>query len=216
MNINDPITVLPGVGVKKAQNFDALKIKTVYDLLHYYPRSYLDLTQSVPIFMAMDGETVCVRAQVTRKLSGSYLPSRDGKRSMRIFKLYAADESGNMTVSFFNTGYLFDSLDVGETYYFYGKLTRGDHGAQMNSPQCFLAERAPHVLPVYSQTAGINNKFLQELVKKAYVGCKDQLTDPLPESVIAKHHLLSVEQAVLQIHYPQNMDLLAHEAEICI
>lgn len=209
MNINDPITVLPGVGVKKAQNFDALKIKTVYDLLHYYPRSYLDLTQSVPIFMAMDGETVCVRAQVTRKLSGSYLPSRDGKRSMRIFKLYAADESGNMTVSFFNTGYLFDSLDVGETYYFYGKLTRGDHGAQMNSPQCFLAERAPHVLPVYSQTAGINNKFLQELVKKAYVGCKDQLTDPLPESVIAKHHLLSVEQAVLQIHYPQNMDLLA-------
>lgn len=208
MKLNDPITVMPGVGPKKEQNFSALKIRTVYDLLHHYPRGYLDLTQAVPIFMAQDGDTVCVRAVITRKMQGAYLPNRGGKRGMRIFKLYAADDSGSMTVSFFNQPYLFDSLSTGETYYFYGKLTRGDHGAQMASPQCFLAETAPHVLPVYPQTAGINNKFLQELVKKAFVECKDQLSDPLPKKLRQRLSLLSVVQAVSQIHYPQDMKLL--------
>ncbi len=209
MKLNDPITVMPGVGPKKEKDFAALKIKTVYDLLHHYPRSYLDLSMPVPIFMAQDGDTVCIKAAITRKLSGAYLPSRGKNRAMKIFKLYAADDSGSMTVSFFNQPYLFDSLVTGETYYFYGKLTRGDHGAQMAAPQCFLAETAPHVLPVYPQTAGINNKFLQELVKKAYVGCKDQLIEPLPQHLLQKHELLSFVQAVLQIHYPQDMKLLA-------
>ena len=207
MKLSDPITVMPGVGPKKEQNFAALKIKTVYDLLHHYPRGYLDLTQVTPIFMVQDGDTACIRAVITRKLKGAYLQSRNS-RAMRIFKLYAADDSGSMVVSFFNQPYLFDSLVQGETYYFYGKLTRGEHGAQMAAPQCFLAETAPHVLPVYPQTAGINNKFLQELVKKAYLECKDQLIDPLPREMREKMSLLSIEQAVLQIHYPQNMQLL--------
>ncbi len=207
IKLNDPITVMPGVGPKKEKNFAALKIRTVYDLLHHYPRGYLDLTQAVPIFMAQDGDTVCIRAVITRKLTGAYLPNR-GKGRMQLFKLYAADDSGSMTVSFFNQPYLFSSLSSGETYYFYGKFTRGEHGAQMASPQCFLAETAPHVLPVYPQTAGINNKFLQELVKTAFVECKDQLAEPLPSFMRETLSLLSIEQAVSQIHYPQNMKLL--------
>ena len=166
----DPITVMPGVGPKKAVNFAALKIKTVFDLLHHYPRGYLDLTQAIPIAMAQDGDTVCIHARITRKLNGAYLPNK-GRGRMQLFKLYAADDTGSMTVSFFNQSYLFDSLISGEDYYFYGKFTRGDRGCQMSAPQCFLAETAPHVLPIYPQTAGINNKFLQELVKKAFVYC---------------------------------------------
>ena len=209
MNLNDPITVMPGVGPKKAENFAALKIKTVYDLLHHYPRGYLDLTQTVPIFSAVDGETVCVRAVITRKQNGMYLPNRGGKRAMKLFRLYAADDSGSMTVSFFNQPYLFDSLITGETYYFYGKLTRTDHGVQMSAPQCFLADTTLRILPIYPQTAGINNKFLQELVKRAFVECKDELKETIPEEIRTQLSLLTVGQAISQIHYPQNMNLLA-------
>ncbi len=208
MRLNDPITALPGVGEKKKKCFASLKIETVGDLLHHFPRSYLDLSAPVSIFAAEDGATVCVRALVTRKLNTAYLPNGGGHKAMRLFKLYAADNSGSMVVTFFNQPYLFDSLKVNESYYFYGKLTRGNYGAQMASPQCFAAETAPKVLPVYPLSAGLSNKLLQELVKKAYLACKDEVEEPLPDSLRERLSLLSVSQALLEIHYPQNMAML--------
>ncbi len=208
MNCNDPITTLPGVGEKKEKCFAALKIKTVGDLLHHYPRSYLDLSAPVSIFSAEDGATVCVRAFVTRKLNTAYLPSRGGHRAMRLFKLYAADDSGSMVVTFFNQPYLFDSLKENECYYFYGKLTRDHYGAQMASPQCFAAGTAPKVLPVYPLSTGLSNKLLQELVKKAYLACKDEVEETLPDWLRKRLSLLSISQALLEIHYPQDMEML--------
>ena len=39
---NDPVTVLPGVGTKRAELFARLGIQTVGELLRFYPRGYDD------------------------------------------------------------------------------------------------------------------------------------------------------------------------------
>ena len=47
-----PITVLPGIGEKKAAAFRKLGIHTLGDLLSYFPRKYDDRSRMVPIAMA--------------------------------------------------------------------------------------------------------------------------------------------------------------------
>lgn len=44
MKLSDSIEALPGIGPKKAARFSALGIRTIRDLLSYFPRAYEDRT----------------------------------------------------------------------------------------------------------------------------------------------------------------------------
>lgn len=65
MNPNEmSVQYVKGVGEKKAQILKKLGIETVYDLVHYFPRSYLDLTNQVRISDIVPETVCCFRATV--------------------------------------------------------------------------------------------------------------------------------------------------------
>ena len=49
-SLDDSVRYLKGVGEKRAAYFKKLEVETVYDLLHFYPRDYLDFSSPTPIF----------------------------------------------------------------------------------------------------------------------------------------------------------------------
>ena len=128
--INDSVQFLKGVGPAFAKKFEKLGILTIRDLLLCYPRKYIDYTQPYTVVSAPYDVECCVRATVLQKE-----PARRVKGGRVMNRVLAADDSGILALSWFNAPYAADKLEVGETYYFEGRIG----GA--------LTRRAPTVCP---------------------------------------------------------------------
>ena len=74
-------------------------------------------------------EPVCFSALVAEPFRTSYI-----RRGMELTKGRIVDGTGQVDVTFFNQSYVRQALQVGETYYFYGKLTGAGYRRQMVSP----------------------------------------------------------------------------------
>ena len=124
-----PIQYLKGVGPKKAAAYEKLNVRTAGDLIRFYPRDYLDFSDPVPIAAAVPGETCIVKATVFRKQ-----PEQRIRKGMSIFKVFVTDGEQDLTVTIFNSKYLYDALELHKTYYLYGKVAGNLYRKEMASP----------------------------------------------------------------------------------
>ena len=60
------VTILNGIGAKKAEALARLGLTTLGDLARWYPRAYEDRRKIWPIRQAPEGEPVCVCAVVAQ------------------------------------------------------------------------------------------------------------------------------------------------------
>ena len=117
MRPDTPVQYLKGVGPKTAEKFARLGVATVEDLLGLYPRRYVDYSNPAPVAAApFDADTV-VKAAVYSKRGAVRLP---GGRTM--VQVLAGDDSSGLTLTWFNTHFAADSLQVGEEYFFEGRI----------------------------------------------------------------------------------------------
>ena len=115
--INDSVQYLKGVGPAFAKKFEKLGIHTIRDLLLCYPRKYIDYTQPYTVVSAPYDTDCCVRATVLQKE-----PPRRITGGRVMSRVLAADDSGILTLTWFNAAYAADNLTVGESYYFEGRI----------------------------------------------------------------------------------------------
>ena len=135
MDLFSSVWELHGVGPARAAQLEKLGIRTLYDLLAFFPRDYEDRTNPVTIAQLQPGVPACFRAMV---VSQPILRRIGGGRD--ITKLIVADETGKLTLSYFNQPYVKNQLHYGESYYFYGAL-QPEHGMQMANPAHDPADR---------------------------------------------------------------------------
>ena len=127
MDLFSPVTDLRGVGPARAAALQRLGIYTLYDLLAYFPRDYEDRTNPVEIAQLQPGVPACFEALVVSQP----VLRRIGK-GRDVTKLTVADETGKLTLHYFNQPYIKTQLHYGERYYFYGALL--ERGMQMANP----------------------------------------------------------------------------------
>lgn len=192
------ICYVKGVGPSRATILGKLGIFTLSDLLSYYPREYLDLSQPVLIARAPFEEKCCVKARILEPATERLL---SGGR--RLYTLLAHDGTAALRLVFFNTAYTASSLKRGETYLFYGKVAGSFSLREMSSPQVFSVDQGG-LLPVYPLTAGLTNKTLSTIMQNAFSGLPAPLQDPLPREMIERHKLLDFHSAVKAIHFPRS------------
>ena len=111
------IRYIKGIGETRANALNKLGIRTLEDLLSYFPRRWEDRTLERPIRELAVGEYACVRAMLASDPTASRI---SGGRTL--VKVRAVDDSGALDVAFFNQDYRRTSLHKGETYIFYGKV----------------------------------------------------------------------------------------------
>ena len=206
MDLFSSVRELHGVGPARAAQLEKLGIRTLYDLLAFFPRDYEDRTNPVTIAQLQPGVPACFRAMV---VSQPVLRRIGGGRD--ITKLIVADETGKLTLSYFNQPYVKNQLHYGESYYFYGAL-QPEHGMQMANPAHDPADRPGAVtnrlLPVYSLTAGLSNRLMTQCVQQALTFAAELLPEILPEQVRREYDLCGVTEAYTTVHQPPDWPAL--------
>jgi ATP-dependent DNA helicase RecG len=201
-DLQTDIRYIKGVGEQRAKALARLGIRTLGDLLNYFPRTYEDRTALRTLEEVLPEDTACIRAMVATEPRLSHV-----RRGMDLVKLRIVDETGSADVTYFNQSYVRDQLKKGETYIFYGKVGGSILRKTLTNPVYERVDRAGvttgRILPVYRLTHGISNKLLITAIESALDECGDILPELLPGDVTEKYRLPRAGFAYRCAHFPR-------------
>lgn len=194
-----PVQYVKGVGQKRAQLLEKLGIGTVYDLVHFYPRTYLDFTSPTNIIELVPDTVCCFSAVV------GYTPVKNEiRKNMTVYKTTVTDGIGGVNITIFNNSYLAESLEAGKEYIFYGKVTVNRSSLEMTNP---LIEGADTklMLPVYPQTANLNSRAIGKIIQNALKIYEEKGgADVIPDNIRQSFRLCHKQFALRAIHSPES------------
>lgn len=200
MERSDPVSVLKGIGEQREKRLHRLDIFTVEQLLTHYPRDYKDRSQILKISELVPNETVAFLGQVRGE-------GQNGGRGRMVFtRLKVYDETGSVTVLWFNQPYMKSSLKIGEWYLFTGKVQQKGRQLEVVSPECerigenFAGGR---IIPVYPSVEGLSQKTLRGLVEQALRETADTLPEELPLWLRKGYRIAERNFAIENIHFPK-------------
>ena len=196
-----PISDLKGFGEKRAEQFEKLGVHSVGELLTFYPRAYEDWTSVEKIKNVMEGGTYCIRAILGTPVSDTRIA---GGRILSKASVY--DDTGSLKLVWFNNRYISQMLVYGGEYFFFGKITVDNYGAQMLAPTFASVAKGAVIHPVYRSTAGLVSKTISAAVEQSLKLLPEQVNDPIPEQIRNKYGLCGLKQALFDIHFPHNRE----------
>ena len=222
LQLDQSLTYLPGIGPKNSERLAKLGLYSVRDLLFYFPRDHLDYARQVPIRSLEEGKTVTLIATVRR--CTCFNSPRNPK--LTIFELVLKDGTGQLKVSRFLAGNRFRNRGWQETQRrLYppgaivaasGLVKRNKYGLTLDNPELEVLDHSEskiesfkigRVVPIYPLTEGVPPDLLRRAVIAALPAI-DQLRDPLPNVLREETPLLSLPDAIQNIHYPKDSELL--------
>ena len=198
---NYDIKYLKGVGPKKAELYSKVGVYKIGDLLHYFPRAYIDLTEKRRISSAKLGETVTVSGYVKRKLPPAMI-----KRGMTIFKFIFTDGTEDLTVVIFNNKYAFEKIEEGKDYVLFGKIVGNEFRKEMNSPLIVNAKDNIGQMPVYPLTKGLTQTTIKKDIKTAISLYGEFLDEPISADILKQYDLEDYMSALIKIHFADNKE----------
>ena len=207
MTLDTPLSELYGVGKKYEKYLSSNGLYTVRDLLFYFPRAYQNRGDVCEIASApLDNMPHSFILTVACEPKNALI-----RKGMNILKFRAFDESGSVTVTYFNQSYLKDVFKTGAQFRFWGKISREKRTLCMNSPSYEPYIYGKPLLPlvaVYPLFSGVNQKYLMKLQKEIYPYIKSMVTDFMPEETRRKNCLCTLAYALENVHFPENEEAL--------
>ena len=196
------LTELKGISEKREKDLNKLNIFTAEDLVRYYPRSYLDMTQTVKISQCYHNDVALIACRVSSPPQVVY----NGRRSF--VKVWCDQEGERFSAIWFNAPYVKNNLHAGEDYLFYGRIqNRWGMGApSMVNPTFELQEknyRLKGIVPVYGLKGTLTQKSVRDAVKEALRRVPPRTT--VPPELVQKYALSSLAEAYKNIHMPQTL-----------
>ena len=204
MGLEKSIQFIKGVGEKRAALFEKKGIKTVQDLLYFFPRSHEDRSKIKPIDRCEDGETVCIAATVYQLPIDRYV-----RRGMLITTMSVMDESGVMQLVWYNNKYVKKNFTDNGKYIFFGKVSRSRQGRiQMVAPayEKYGSERfMGKIVPIYPLTAKLSQKVVQSTMELA-LNEAGTLEEYIPEHIREEYKIAELNFAMRNIHFPRDFE----------
>ena len=197
------ITEIKGVGEKSAELLKKIEIETVEDALLYFPRTYIQFPEMKAVCEAVEGETAAIIGKVLS------VPVVKKVRSMQITVTYVGNSTKKLNLVWYRMPYIKNSLNVGESYVFYGKIQSKNGRLCMEQPVLYSISQYQQMeqrfLPVYTTPKGLSNHFMQKMIQGAF---EQELLFPeyLPDEIRYKYQLCEYNYAIKQIHFPDDMD----------
>ncbi len=203
MELRDKVTELKGIGPKKSSALEKLNIRTLEDLMFFFPRDYEDRRNKVKIAdLAVDKPAV-IKGKVDLIVSDRYKYGRK-----QLLRLLVSDDTGALEVVFFNAKYLISSFKKGSEYIFYGKPQNNFGKLQMVHPEFSSNEDGSEgILPIYPLTKGITQKEMRQW-QKSISAHYDEADDFLADEIRSKNRLCSLSYALENIHFPKEKQKL--------
>jgi len=189
---------------------EELGISTYGDLLEYYPYKHVDRSRLYSI-RELTGDMPFVQVK------GHILSFETFKMSARKERVVAhfTDGSGKvMDLTWFNGGkYAIQQYKIGTEYVVFGRPNVFNGRINVTHPDIDDASKlelsAMGMQPYYNTSekmkkAGLNSRAIERLTKSLLDVLKAPLAETLPDFITQKLHLMSRDDALRKIHYPQN------------
>ncbi|MBE6562884.1 MAG: ATP-dependent DNA helicase RecG [Ruminococcaceae bacterium] len=216
LNLNSPVGELRGVGEVRRKALLKLGIETVFDLLHHFPRAYQNRGEVTAVARAGNKEYENGDAVSLVLTIGTQPVARMIRRGMNILKFRAFDESGTVEIIYFNQNYLKDVFTVGSSFRFWGRVHREGGLLKMTSPiyePYVEGIPLPDLVPVYTVTQGITQKFISGLIADAWKEVSGEIEDIFSEEKCREYDVLSASNALSAIHFPNSVSQISKGRE---
>ncbi len=203
LTLKTKIEKLSLIGPAYVKKLHRVGIKTVGDLLFYFPFRYDDFSEVKKISEVELGEVVSVRGKIIEIKN-----IKTWKRKMNITEALIEDETSAIKAVWFNQPFLVRNLKKGANVSLSGKIVYAQEGLQLSNPSYELlgSGRSLHtarLVPVYHETEGLSSKWLRAHIKPI-VKFANEVEEFLPASIIKDQKLFSYSEAIKQIHFPDN------------
>lgn len=197
INIYDDIGLVKGVGPKLKERLNKVGIFTVLDLLLYFPRDYEFLNDDISLNGDISDEKAILKCKV--QSYGSSIRTRNGKTLTTINFTY-----NNLKVigKWFNQPYIKRNFILGNEYNLMGKFKKVNNTLEVINPliPCKEANKS-EILPIYTLKNGLTNKILVKLINEILKNMI--IKENLPEEIVKKYKLISLDKAIKSIHFPE-------------
>ena len=199
------IETLKGIGEKTAKLFEKVGIRTIDDLLHYYPRGYDTYGEPKAIGELSEDETGTVEGFLKSGATGVHV------NGLSIVQATISDMTGKLRLVWYHMPYLKNTLRPDSHFIFRGRVIRKKNGLTMEQPQMFKPEAYEELLssmrPVYAQTKGLGNKMITSAVEQA-LAFRTLERDYLPAGLGMANELAEFNFAIEHINFPSNEEEL--------
>lgn len=200
------VRYLKGIGPRRAEALEKLGVRTLRDLIYFFPRRYEDRTHFLKV-----GELTPSEDIVTLRAEVLTLGVRPLKQ-MPLFEMVVGDETGMVTAVWFNQPYLKNQFRVGMRVILSGKVDCYQGRLQMNSPDYEIMgdeEESPihmgRITPVYSLTEGLHQRSLRGVMKEVVDYFIDrEIQDYLPPGWPSSLGLMPLPEALREMHFPSS------------
>jgi len=212
VTLQTSVEKIPRIGIAYAKKLKKFGIKTVQDLLFYFPTRYDDFSEIISIKDAKQrlGDVVCVQGRITDIES-----SHTWKNFVNLTQVTIQDDTAEINVVWFNQPYLAKSLKEDDFICLAGKVSLGKDGLFFNSPAYERINdigendeltHTGRIVPVYSETRGVTSRWLRYIIKPLLYRFAEQIQETLPKEIIKKYKFLPIQEAVWQLHFPDSFE----------
>lgn len=214
------VMYIKGVGPKIAYMLNKLGIYTANDLLYYFPRKHIDYSTRVKIRDLKEGESTTIFGNIKS------VEAFTTKNNLGIIKVRIYDGTGYITLNFFSARsnkYMLERMKAqfpkGSGIMVSGTVKRNsyDNTLTLDKPTYSIMDddiissnnlNMARIVPIYSLSENLNIKTLRKAIYNALTTYKSEIKTVLPEYLIQKYHLMQKQDALMQIHFPDDKESL--------
>lgn len=214
------VMYVKGVGPKLAYKLNKLGIYTANDLMCYFPKRHVDYSSRTLIKNLKEGENTTVFGYIKS------VSAFNTKNNLSVVKVTVADETGRLELSFFNAKSNRFTLERTKAQFPVNagimlsgtvKLNNYSKKLTIDKPSYsimtgeFLESGSLHlgrIVPIYPVCEDLSIKTLRNAIHNALELYRDYITNIVPEDIRERLGLLDKKIAVMQMHFPENMEML--------
>ncbi len=205
MQLEQPVGSVLRLTPRQRSALAKLGIKTIRGMLFHFPSRYEEVGEQKNIGELREGEKAAVIAEVIHLKA-----EKTWKKKLRIAEGVVQDDTGALSVVWFNQPYIAGMLRPGMRVRLSGKVTRGKNGLTMANPLFEpMGDAEPlrlakgGLLPVYPETYGITSRWFRYQIERALKN-SGALPETLPAEILGKYHLPAFNRALRAIHFPKS------------
>lgn len=208
LDLSTPVQYLKGVGPAKAKTFAQLGVRTVGDLLEYFPRDWIFAPAPMKIIQMRPNQTATIVGLVESVDYQSY-------RRPPLFEAMLSDETAMCRIVWFHGGFLRDKLKPGQVITASGKVASYKHQLQMTNPKLSILD-GKDLDPaeyfsggVYPSSSQLSSGQIKRIIAPLLANLAELVPEFYEQDLLSEAKLLGRKDAFAWIHLPPDQDKLA-------
>ncbi|RJQ25399.1 ATP-dependent DNA helicase RecG [Candidatus Parcubacteria bacterium] len=203
MSLKTPISQAGLTYKLHKKQLEKLDIKTLEELLYHIPLRYEDYSIISKINIIQPGETVTIQGKIINA------KNQYTRKGFNIQKITVEDETGKIDCIWFNQPFVLKSLKENSFVSIAGRVenpkTITVKEYEETNPIEKQTTHTAKIIPIYPETKGLTSKWIRNRIAQLLQTSQQEISEHLPKSIINKHNLTNLQNAIHEIHFPQNL-----------